>query len=151
VACRKVGREANLFFASINPAVIATDLRKGLFEPSEIGHGSEPGLSLMMHLVPGMVREEVGEIRKKADWQGVEILGPLEGKIGPTRANMNFTVEEVSPTSSWGDHGKANAERGKILFERMLDFVSAFTEHYRKMDTNWTAPAPRSVPMRTAD
>lgn len=148
VACRNIGKEAGLVVASINPAAVATDLRGDLFKAEEIGHGSEPGTSLMMHLQPGMVRAEVGETRTKNDWQGLEVVSPSEVKFGDTRINLYLSVEELSPTSSWGDHSLANAERGKVLFGRMLDHVCGFIERFKTMDTRLSRPAP--VAERTA-
>ncbi|MEV7908274.1 creatininase family protein, partial [Streptomyces anulatus] len=49
-ACREVRRRTGVLVATINPAQLARDLWADLFPGAEIGHGAEPGTSLLMHL-----------------------------------------------------------------------------------------------------
>jgi len=139
--CRRIRQRGGVLVPFINPAVLATDLRGDLFAPAEIGHGAEPGVSLMMHLHPGSVSPERMVVAERQKWQGLEILHPWEVKFQNSKVNIFLDLEEVSPSSGWSDPRNASAEKGRILFERMVDFVVAFIERFKTMDTHARPPA----------
>ncbi|WP_292900067.1 MULTISPECIES: creatininase family protein [unclassified Nitratireductor] len=141
-ASRRVCYDTGVQVASINPMVLFADLRGDLFEPESIGHGAEPGTSLLKYLHPEATRDAFAEAREKANWQGLELISPMEARFGASRVNFYLELEELSPTSGWGDPGNASAERGEILFGRMLDHVVDFIGKFQTMDTRLAPPEP---------
>lgn len=140
-ACRDFRRRTGLLVASINPAQIARDLAEGMFEPREFGHGAEPGASLMLHLHPGSVQPERTASRDVGTLGGLAIASPNDVLFGKSRVNFFLQLEEVSPTSAWGDASAASAEKGKALFEKMVAFVADFLVHMQGFDTRQAPPA----------
>lgn len=142
-ASRRVCYDTGVHVASINPMALFADLRGDLFEPETIGHGAEPGTSLLKYLHPEGSRDDLAEERTKARWQGLELISPMEARFGASRVNFYLELEELSPTSGWGNPHTASAERGEILFGRMLDHVVAFIETFRALDTRLKFPEPQ--------
>lgn len=145
-ACRRIRRETGVLVASINPAQVSADLRGDIFGETNqaIGHGSEPGVSLLMHLYPGSVNLEKAEARPKQEFQGHEVITPTEIRFEGSRVNVYLELEEVSVTAGWSDPTEASRERGGELFERMADFTVRFIEEFKKMDTRAEAPRVQS-------
>lgn len=142
-AMRRVHYDAGVQTASINPMTLFADLRGDLFEPETIGHGAEPGTSLLKHICPEGSRDDLAEARPKGKWQGLEAISPMEVRFGASRVNFYLELEELSATSGWGDPRKATAERGRILFERMLEYTVGFVEKFKTMDTRQKLPEPQ--------
>ncbi|WP_033295491.1 creatininase family protein [Amycolatopsis jejuensis] len=141
-ACRRIRRDTGVLVASVNPARLATDLAGDLFAgpaPS-IGHGAEPGTSLLMHLHPSAVRTDLASRREKSAFQGLEVLTPTDVRFGDSQVNVFLELEEVSPTAGWSDPSRASAEKGAVLFGRMTDYLVDFLGTYRKLDTRAVPP-----------
>jgi creatinine amidohydrolase len=148
-ACRRVRRDTGVMVASNNPAQLTADLRGELFAPQTVGHGSEPGLSLLMHLHPGSVDLTGAEVVGKSSFQGLEVLSPSEVRFGKSRVNLFFELEEVSPTAGWADPTEASEEKGEVLFTAMADHVVDFVERFKSLDT--TAAKPPIAPLKSPD
>jgi len=141
IAGRNFRRRTGRLIASINPARIARDLGGDLFRPEEMGHGAEPSVSLMMHLHPGAVTDGGPTGPAKGTVLGLPVSTPNSVVFGKSEVDMFLQLEEVSPTSGWGNASGASEARGAELFGRMLDFVAAFLEHFRRQDSD-VAPPP---------
>lgn len=141
-ACRRIRRETGVWVASINPAQLSADLRGKIFGDTTkaIGHGSEPGVSLLMHLHPGSVNLDKAEARPKQEFQGHEVITPTEIRFEGSRVNVYLELEEVSVTAGWADPTGASPECGRELFEAMADFTVRFVERFKRMDTRAKAP-----------
>lgn len=141
-ALRRIRRDTGVLVASINPAQLSADLRGALFdgEHPAIGHGSEPGVSLLMHLAPGSVDLASAQRREKNDFQGLPVISPTEVRFGASRVNLFLELEEVSPTAGWADPTGASSEKGEALFSAMADYVADFIETFRGLDTRAAAP-----------
>lgn len=139
-AMRRIRRDTGVLVPSINPARLSADLRGDIFGSDAIGHGAEPGVSLLMHLHPGSVDLSKAEKRTKTNFQGFETLNPMEVKFGASRVNMFLELQEVSVTSGWGDPTSSSAEKGEALFTAMLDFVVDFLPEFQNLDTRLAPP-----------
>jgi creatinine amidohydrolase len=145
-AVRRVRRETGVLCAALYPAQLARDLSKDLYEGMDgtIGHGSEPGTSIMLHLYPKAVRNDLAEPWPKRDFQGFEIISPFALKHGESQVNVYLELEEVSETGGWADPTQASAERGKEIMRRMVEFSISFLERFAMMDTRAVRPKPRT-------
>lgn len=141
-ALRRIRRDTGVLVASINPAQLSTDLRGTIFDGANpaIGHGAEPGVSLLMHVAPGSVDLAPAERRGKSDFQGLEVITPTEVRFGASRVNLFLELEEVSPTAGWADPTEASAEKGEALFSAMADYITEFIGTFRDMDTRAEVP-----------
>jgi len=143
-ACIVTRQKTGVAVPSINPSALAGDLRGDLFPEGAgaFGHGGEPGTSLLRHLHPDAVRMDLIDPRPKGKFQGLQTLSPSEVSFGNSRVSVIMEIEEVSANSGWGDATKASAERGRVLFERMVDYVADFTRHFRTLDPRIARPVP---------
>lgn len=140
IAGRNFRRRTGRLITSINPARIARDLGGDLFRPEELGHGSEPSASLMMHLHPGSVSDGGPSDPAKGTVLGLPVSTPNSGVFGGSEVDMFLQLEEVSPTSGWGNSTGASKERGAELFSRMLDYTVAFLKHLHRQETRVAPP-----------
>lgn len=149
-ACRDLRRKTGLVVPVINPAQLTQDLRGDLFDdvPGAIGHGAEPGASLLLHLHPESVRTDLITPRVRNSFQGLEVLSPTELRFGASKVNVFLDLAEVSETAGWGDPTGASAVRGKELFRRMSDYVADFVTFFHDMDTRPAPPQPATFPAR---
>lgn len=140
IAGRNFRRRTGRLIASINPARIAQDLGGDLFRPEEMGHGAEPAVSLMMHLHPGSVADVGSSDQAKGVVIGLPVSTPNSVVFGKSEVDMFLQLEEVSPTSAWGNSTGSSKERGAELFSRMLDYTVAFLKHLQEQDTLVATP-----------
>jgi creatinine amidohydrolase len=135
---RKMRAEKGILAASLNPGRIAPNYVKDVFErPTEVrGHGAEPGLSLAEYLCPEDVsREGAKPSQALKEFRGLKLEG-MSIKFEDFDVLMAINMEDIAPaTCGYGDPTQGGPEQGKIIFERMVDAVTAFVEEFKQMDT----------------
>lgn len=140
IAGRNFRRRTGQLVASINPARIARDLGGGLFSADELGHGAEPSMSLMMHLHPDTVSDGGPTDPVKSTVMGLSVSTPNSVVFGKSEVDIFLQLEEVSPTSGWGNSTGGSKERGAELFSRMLDYTVAFLDHLHSQEARVSPP-----------
>jgi creatinine amidohydrolase len=131
-ACRRVRKDTGVLVPSIYPGQLARDLTHDLYDGLEhtIGHGSEPGGSLMMHVHPGSVRIDLAQTANMSRYGEFEILSPFAVRHGQSQVNLYLDLHEVSPQGAWADPTRADPDRGAEIMRRMEDFVVSFIERF---------------------
>ncbi len=66
--------------------------------------------------------------------QELEIETPNAVKFQQSTVNIYMDMEDMQPIGGTGDALFASADKGETIFQRMVDFVAAFVERFRKMD-----------------
>ena len=94
-----------------------------------------PGTSLMLHLFPDDVRMDLVKRDKFRGYQGLEVESGSVQKYQGCRVNLYLDTRKVAPIGVSGDGSGANAERGAKVMERVVDYVTAFVEQFKQMDT----------------
>ena len=98
------------------------------------GHGGEPETSVMLHLRPELVDMNKANL--------MPLKTPLDGFTTNSHSSHLFrggTVtiplsgEEVSPTAVYADPSRASAERGRQLYQNLVDYLVQFVENFRTM------------------
>jgi creatinine amidohydrolase len=147
VACRNVRRTHGVVVPAVFPAELVRELGGDLLidNPTAIGHGSEPGTSLLMHLFPDAVRADLLGPGTRRTFNGLDVLSPTDVRFGAGRVKFFLELEEVSDTGRWGDPRSASAELGEALFQRLLTFTSEFVVAFADMNTRVQPPAPRTL------
>jgi creatinine amidohydrolase len=137
---RRMRAEKGILAACINPGRVAPNYVKELFErPTEArGHGAEPGLSLGEYLCPEDVsREGAKRSQPLTDFRGFKVEAG-DVKFHGFDVLMPVNMEDIAPENcGWGDPTQGSPQLGKIMFDRMVDSITAFVTEFRKMDT-WT-------------
>jgi len=100
-----------------------------------LGHGGEPTTSVMLHLHPELVDMSRAESKP--------LRGPMEGfrttsygvhSFEGVPQNIYLFAEEVEPSGLMGDPTEASAEKGRLLYEKALNYLVEFVEAFRKLD-----------------
>ena len=136
-ACRRLKESAGLLASHVQIGKVGRDLIKDLYEgkPGLVSHGADPGTSLMLYLSPGDVRMDLAAQAVLRPYQGLDASGPTTFKFNGSAVHMYLNMEDVSAIGGFGDPTPANAELGKTVFDRMVDYVAAWVEKFKTMDT----------------
>jgi creatinine amidohydrolase len=142
-ACRRVRRTHGISVPVVFPAELTRDLGQDLLKenPGSLGHGSEPGTSLLLHLLPNEVRTDLFQADSRRTFNGLEVLSPTEVRFRNGRVRFFFELEEVSETGRWGDPSSASSALGEKLFSRLVDYTSEFVREFATMDPSLPLPA----------
>ncbi len=136
VVARELRATDGTLVASIIPHKLARDLSKDLYvgHPDAVVHGSDPGTSLMLFLVGDDMRMDLAKKVTAQRLQGMEIETPNSVKFQQSTVNIYLDMEDMQPIGGTGDALFASPDKGETIFRRMVDFVAAFVEQFRKMD-----------------
>jgi creatinine amidohydrolase len=142
-ACRSVRRAHGVSVPVVFPAELVRDLGHDLLKdnPGAIGHGSEPGTSLLLHLLPNEVRTDLLRADSRRTFNGLEVISPTEVRFRDSRVRFFFELEEVSESGRWGDPSTASGELGEELFSRLVSYTSDFVREFAAMDPCLPLPA----------
>lgn len=136
VVARELRAMDGTLIASIIPHKLARDLSKDLYvgHPDAVVHGADPGTSLMLYLVGDDMRMDQARRVGKRTLQGLEMESPNSVKFEQSTVNVYMDMQDMHPHGGTGDALFATREKGETIFNRMVDFVAAFIERFKKMD-----------------
>lgn len=124
--------------ASVFPSKLAQDLSRDLYERQEgvFAHGGEPTVSLMMYLTPEDMKgmDEAQPRAYHSPFEQFELAGPGSVRVGESSVNVYIDITRIAPTGGGGDASVASAEKGRIMFERMVDLLSDFVAQFRHVE-----------------
>lgn len=123
--------------ASVFPTSLAPSLSRDLYEMHEgvFAHGGEPGVSLLLYLTPDAMKMEGVQKRLIATpWHGFDVVGPHVVRLGESTVNIYVDYADLAPTGGLGDPTQASVEKGRIMFERMVEFVVHFVARFREVE-----------------
>jgi creatinine amidohydrolase len=124
-----------LVVASVFPYQVAVEVGRDLYEPRDgiFAHGGEPTTSLLMHLAPGTVTDEPAGVLAGA-WRGLEVVNPNTVRVGGVTATVYMPFDELAPAGGSGDLAQAGADKGEVIFGRLVDAVTAFVERFAHVE-----------------
>jgi len=110
----------------------------GFWEPDQrLGHGGEPTTSVMLHLHPELVdmaRAELRTLRQAMEGFETKSYGVHEFEGVPQ--SVFLFAEEVEPSGFMRDPTKASAKKGKILYEKAVEYLVDLVEAFRSLDAS---------------
>jgi len=124
--------------ASMWPSTLARNFAQDLFEkPAEVlNHGNEPSTSLLKYLYPELIRTDlIKSCSKPVKLQNFDLVPHQSLYHQGQNVPIFLQVSDVSKQGGWGKI-EGSAEKGKIMFERMTDFITSFIKKYRDFNTN---------------
>ena len=100
-----------------------------------MGHGGEPTTSVMLHLHRDLVDMDRAELRPlRQPMEGMETTSYGVHRFRGVPLNVYLFAEEVEEYGFMGDPTKASEEKGKVLYDRVVEFLVEFMEAFRKLD-----------------
>lgn len=135
-AARAFRQETGVTLASILLPPIMRTAASDLYEDlSKVrGHGGEPGVSVRLYLTPDDMRLDLAEESTRVRFQGLDISGTTV-KQGSGTWTFYADYHEVHPSGGTGIPFDADAERGRVILERMVDYGVEVIEAFRHVDT----------------
>lgn len=137
-AARKIKRKYRITCASLWPTAIARHFAKDLFEnPKDVlVHGAEPGTSLMQYLQPENIRMDLAERTDlPGQLNGIKLESATKFHYEGLTIDFYLNMDEVSKGGGFGDPNQGDREKGQIIFECMVDYVSKFVLEYKNVNT----------------
>ena len=136
VMARELRATDGTLVASIIPHKLARDLGKDLYvgHPDAVVHGSDPGTSLMLHLVGEDMRMDAAQKVTALAFQGLTPETPNSVKFQDSTVNVYMDMQDMHPYGGTGDAHFATLDKGETIFNRMVDFVVAFVEKFKTMN-----------------
>ncbi|MEF2071617.1 creatininase family protein [Consotaella aegiceratis] len=145
---RTVRRERQLMVPCINlwrsiPDELWTEIH-GEFGKKAFSHGGDPVTSVYLHYFPHLVDLE----KAKKDASFGTIAGLPTAGLGAVRfrgldIGMAVNVDDhCSNGIAGGDPTRSSADKGERIAAHLIDFCSAFVEHFRSVDP--TSPHPQT-------
>ena len=123
---------------SMWPTALARNFAQDLFEkPGEVlTHGNEPSTSLLKYLYPHLIRTDLIKNCSKPDkLQNFKLASALAFEHQGQKVPVFLRVSDVSKQGGWGKI-EGSTEKGKIMFERMTDFIVTFIKRYSDFNTH---------------
>ncbi len=136
--CRRLRAERGLRVPVVSPLSFRTpELTRELYGAGAsevIGHGGEPLTSLQMHLNPGLERLDLAQPGRLHDFHGLNVKGINQVDFRGTPVQIHFNYEEITdPSGVVGDGRVATAEKGRVLFEAMVDGCAGFVKWFKEV------------------
>jgi len=136
-ACRQIRSECGVIAASTYPGMLAKALGGDIFDnEAEMGHGAEPGTSIMQHLTPDAMRMDLLEPNRKVEGvAGFQFASAFAVVHGDAQVNFYLDLHDLTHNGQMADPDNASAEKGAQIMERIVDFTASFVERFRETDT----------------
>jgi creatinine amidohydrolase len=133
--CRRIRAERGLRIPVVSPlAFRGPELTRRLYgeDSDAIGHGGEPLTSLQMYLNPGLERLDLAVPSRAHEFHGLKVKGVNQVDFHGTPVQIHFDYDEITdPSGVVGDARQASAEKGRALFEAMVEGCAAFLEWFK--------------------
>jgi creatinine amidohydrolase len=146
-AARKLRDETGIAVAWVNPGALAATYLKDLFDDpvAARGHGAEPGISLMRHLVETEVPDDARAGEQRQTLGGFDVRGAGIAFRG-FPVGMPISWSELYPeTGGFGNPTLGSPEIGKTMYDGIVDHLCALVEAFARTDVrNPAAEAPNA-------
>jgi len=136
-ALDRIREKYGIVCSSMWPTTLTRNFAQDLFDKPEevLNHGNEPAISLLKYLYPQLIRSDLIKSCSKPDkLQNFNLASPLAFDHQGQKVPIFLRMSDVSKQGGWGKI-EGSAEKGKIMFERMTDFIASFVEKYRDFNT----------------
>ena len=126
----KLRDERGIRIPVVTPLAFRTpSLVKELFPDGGQGHGGAMMTALQLHLNPQNCRMDLACEGKLHEWNGLKVIDLTKVEFQGAPVGVYFNYDEITdPTGVVGDGREATAEKGKVLFETMVEGCAAFVE-----------------------
>jgi creatinine amidohydrolase len=136
---RKLRETHGVMCAWVNPGSLAATYLKDLFaDPVRArGHGAEPGLSLMRHLVPDAIDLQGAKATPGlSEFRGWKMTGGGPATVEGVSVGLPVNWDDLYPeTGGFGDPTLGGEDIGKRIFDRLVGDISRVVVAFRAMDT----------------
>ena len=126
-----------MIMARVDPTALAKSFAQELYQitPAKSGgHGGFISSSVMSYLAPDAIDLTQAKPHKLAEeFRGFKVKSASEIEFQGKAVGLFLDAAQISK-GAWGDPTGASPEKGKELFEKVVDFVAAFVVEFKKLD-----------------
>lgn len=98
------------------------------------GHASEVTTSVALHLCPELVRMDVAQAGSaNPNSPGIEVLGNRKARLNGIDCDLYLNCSDYQPSGCLGDPTAATADKGQLIFEKMVGATSRLLETFEKI------------------
>ena len=91
--------------------------------------------SLNLYLFPDEVNLKLTNNSKKLKLDNLEIFSISEARYKGVIVNLFLDFKDITPNGVIGDPTLGSAEKGKLLFKRILELTISFVRRFKVIDT----------------
>ena len=137
-AARIIRKEYRLIVPSLNLwQLITPDIKKEVYGEKDLsGHGGEPLTSIFLYLEPEDMRMDLAKnLKTNTNWQNLKIKGLNKAELNGVEGFLYFDMEDISLDGVTISPNSPSAERGKYLFEKVVEKASIFVNGFKGIKT----------------
>jgi len=135
---RKIKELHGLRVATIEPLSWFTDeWKREVYGKDQVntGHGSDPMLSLAMHLFPEEVRMDLYEAGNEPKWKNNIVQGVSNFSSEGNNWHLYLDYDELAPNGVIGDPLLASQEVGSRTLNRLVEISATIVNTFANVDT----------------
>lgn len=136
---RKVAATHGLRVATMEPiAWFTEEWKREVYgkEKAWTGHGTDPMMSLGMHLFPQEIRLDLVEAGPaRSSWNGQPFVGTATTNTDGHAWHMYLDYQELTPNGVLGDHTLASAEVGRRTIDRFVEIGIKVVNRFAEIPT----------------
>jgi creatinine amidohydrolase len=135
-AARAIKRDTGVLLASVLLPPIMQAVSKDLYADlgRVHGHGGEPGVSARLFLCPEDMRLDLAVPSEPQTYHGLKVSGTTVQQ-GQARWSLYLDFGDTNPSGGTGDATGANAERGRVIMERLVASGVEIVNVFRRVPT----------------
>ncbi len=135
-AARSFKADTGVLLANILLPPVMQAVSKDLYPDlaSVFGHGGEPGVSARLFLCPQDMRLDLAVKSDTKPYHGLKVAATT-AQQGISRWTLYLDFADTNPSGGTGHPFDANAERGKIIMDRMVNYGVEVVETFRRLPT----------------
>lgn len=133
---RTFREETGVILAKILLPPVMQAVAKDLYEDMAAvhGHGGEPGVSARLYLCPDDMRLDLAVKTETTPFQNLKVSGTTV-KQGVSTWTLYVDYHETNPSGGSGYPFNADAAKGKVIMDRMVDYGVEVIETFRTINT----------------
>jgi creatinine amidohydrolase/Fe(II)-dependent formamide hydrolase-like protein len=135
--CDAIREKYKILIPSIYPTAVARDLCSDIYPHGEPSfHAGEVTLSQQLYLFPQDVSIKDRSAPPMNDFRGFKMANPSAIDFKGSTVNLYLDMSAVAPTGGEGHPLRASSETGRVLLERVVDYICDFVDQFKDFDTH---------------
>lgn len=133
---RKIRKDTGIIMGNVLLPPVMQAVAKDLYQDlkSVLGHGGEPGVSARVFLCPDDMRIDLAVKTEVVPYHGLKVVGN-KVQQGDASWTLFLNFRETNPSGGSGYSFEPDAEKGKIIMNRMVDWGVKVVESFKSIPT----------------
>ncbi len=134
--CDAIREKTKILVPSIYPTLVAKDLCRDIYPHGEPSfHAGEATLSQQLYLFPQDASITDRATPPMFDFRGFKMANPSAIDFEGSTVNLYLDMSAVAPSGGEGAPVEASAETGRVVLERVVNYICDFMVKFKAFDT----------------